>query len=224
MAKILIVDDDTTAAAGLKDWLELERHNVETCDNGADGLSLINNYKYDLVILDWEMPGMNGIDVLRQLHSSSRQTYILMLTGKTALTDKEAGLDLGADDYLTKPFEMRELSARIRALLRRSSQGHATTLSCRELQLDPVACRVTRSGVELKLMPTEYALLEFFLRHPNQVFSVDALLEHVWKAETESTITAVRTYMTRLRKKIEVEGTTPYIVTVHGLGYKLACD
>jgi DNA-binding response OmpR family regulator len=224
VAKILLVDDDTKAAAALKDWLQIERHTVEICGNGSDGLDLINNYKYDLVILDWDMPGLNGLDVLRNLQESGRKTYILMLTGKTALRDKEAGLDHGADDYLTKPFEMRELSARVRALLRRSSKTHSAVLKCRDLELDPSACRVTRDGVELRMLPTEYALLEFFMRHPDQIFSVQSVLEHVWKSESEATITAVRTYMTRLRKKIDVEGQPPYIATIHGLGYKLIGD
>lgn len=221
MAKVLVVDDDPNTVEALRDWLTMERHTVESCTNGADGLSMINNYKYDLVILDWEMPGMSGLDVLRNIQSDARKTYILMLTGKTTLSDKEKGLDLGADDYLTKPFEMRELSARIRALLRRANQTHSTTLRCRDLELDPSACRVSRGGAEIRLLPTEYALLEFFMRHPDQVFSVDSLLQHVWKAETEATITAVRTYMTRLRKKIDVDGQPGYIVTIHGLGYKL---
>jgi DNA-binding response OmpR family regulator len=221
MAKILLVEDDKVAADALKHWLELERHIVETCGDGADALSLINNYKYDLVILDWELPGMSGIEVLRHLNSSGRKSYILMLTGKSQLIDKELGLDQGADDYLTKPFEVKELSARVRALLRRSSQTHTSTLTCRDLELNPATCRITRGGEELKLLPTEYALLEFFMRHPGQVYSVEALLEHVWKSETEATITAVRTYITRLRKKIDVAGAPPYIATIHGLGYRL---
>lgn len=221
MAKILLVEDDPLVIRTVKSWLEMERHTVEKCANGTDALSLINSGSYDLVILDWELPGMSGIDVLRSLRADTRKTYILMLTGKTRLNEKEAGLDEGADDYLTKPFELRELSARVRALLRRTSQSHSPVLTCRDLSLDPSSGRVMRGEVEIRLMPTEYALLEFFLRHPDKLFSVDDLLDRVWGSESEASVIAVRTYMTRLRKKIDVAGNAPYIVTVHGLGYKL---
>jgi DNA-binding response OmpR family regulator len=220
MAKILLVEDDQNTATTLKGCLELQNHNVEICHDGDEGFHLLSNYKYDLVILDWELPGLSGLEILKKLNKETRKTYILMLTGKTNIADREAGLDEGADDYLVKPFEPRELIARVRAVLRRASQTHGPVLIARDIELDPVTCRVVRDGEEIKLLPTEYALLEFFMRHPGEVFHVDAILEHVWKSDSEATNTAVRTYMTRLRKKIDLATRAPYIATVHGLGYR----
>lgn len=221
MAKILLVEDDLTAAAMVKDWLEYELYVVEEVHNGEDALDLLKTYSYDVIVLDWQLPKMSGVDLLKDFRDRGGKTPVLMLTGNRTIGEKETGLDAGADDYLTKPFDMRELSARLRALLRRSPTARSTVMKCKHVSLDPSTCKVTSDGAELKLLPTEYALLEFLMRHPDRVFSIDEILDHVWKSESEATATAVRTYITRLRKKIDVEGKPSIITTVHGLGYKL---
>lgn len=205
----------------VRDWLENERYTVEEAHTGPEALDFLKLYEYDLVILDWMLPQTSGVEVMKAYRAAGGRSPILMLTGKRAIMEKEFGLDAGADDYLTKPFDMRELSARIRALLRRSPAVRHTVLRCGNVSLDSANCSVARDGVELKLLPTEYSLLEFLMRNQGCVFSTAALLEHVWKSDSEATDVAVRTYITRLRKKIDTDGAPSLITTVHGLGYKL---
>lgn len=225
MAKILLVEDDMGLSRMVRDWLTFEHHLVETADNGRDGLDKLQFYQYDLVILDWELPEMTGIQICKEFRSRGGTTPVLMLTGKGTIGDKESGFEAGADDYLTKPFHMKELSMRLRALLRRSSTALQTDeLKFRDLALEPSGHRVTRGGKDLSLLPKEFALLEFLMRHPNQVFSAEALLSRVWASETDTTVDAVSTCIKRLRKKIDVEGQTSIIKTVHGVGYKLESE
>lgn len=221
MAKILLVEDDLGLSRMVRDWLTFEHHLVETAHNGSDGLDKLQFYQYDLVILDWELPGMHGPDIAREFRSKGGTTPILMLTGKGTIADKESGFEAGADDYLTKPFHMKELSMRLRALLRRTGALQGDKLTYRDLQLEPENHRVTREGKDLQLLPKEFALLEFFMRHPNQVFSAEALLSRVWASESETTVDAVSTCVKRLRKKVDVEGKPSILRTVHGVGYKL---
>jgi DNA-binding response OmpR family regulator len=221
MAKILIVEDDRLTCSMIRDWLEYEHYTVEEAHSGQEALELLKAYSYDVVILDWELPEVTGIDILRQYRSQGGKIPVLLLTGKREIAEKEEGLDAGADDYLTKPFDIKELSARVRALLRRSPNLSPMVITHGNVTLELAACRVTRKGEEVKLLPTEYALLEFFMRHPNQVFSTETLLNKVWKSDSEATALAVRTYITRLRKKLDVEGQPSIISTVYGLGYKL---
>lgn len=221
MAKVLLVEDDLVTCDMVRDWLEHELYVVEEAHNGEEALDLLKLYQYDIVVLDWALPGLSGVETLQKFRSSGGVTPVLMLTGRRSISEKETGLDAGADDYLTKPFDMRELSARLRALLRRQAAPRSSVMSCRSITLDPASCQVTRNGEELKLLPTEYALLEFFMRHPDRVFSTDDILNHVWKSDSEATATAVRTYITRLRKKLDQEGKPSIITTVHGIGYKL---
>jgi DNA-binding response OmpR family regulator len=221
MAKILLVEDDALAAEMLVDFLESERYSVEHAPNATQAKDLLRVYGYDLLVLDWELPDGTGIDILRTFRNAGGKTPVIMLTGKRALDDKEQGLDSGADDYLTKPFDMRELSARLRALLRRNPVVANNVLTCSYLSLDTVAATASRDGETLKLLPTEYALLEFLMRNQGRVFSTDALLENVWKADSEATANGVRTYITRLRGKIDKENVPSLLKTVHGIGYKL---
>ncbi len=221
MAKVLVIEDDNSLSRMIKDWLTIEHHNIETVADGKQGLEKLQYYQYDLVIMDWQLPGMEGVEILREFRKGGGITPVLMLTGKNTIVDKEAGLDSGADDYLTKPFHMKELSARIRALLRRPQVMVGNTLTVGKFSLDPSNHVVTRDGVELKLLPKEFALLEFLMRHPNQVFSADALLNRVWASESDATIDALTSCIKRLRKKIDAEGESSPIRTVHGVGYKL---
>lgn len=225
MAKILLVEDDMGLSRMVRDWLTFEHHLVETADNGRDGLDKLQFYQYDLVILDWELPEISGIELCKEFRSRGGSTPVLMLTGKGTIGDKESGFEAGADDYLTKPFHMKELSMRLRALLRRSSSSlQSDTLKFRDLTLEPSSHRLTRDGKDLQLLPKEFALLEFLMRHPNQVFSAEALLSRVWASETDTTVDAVSTCIKRLRKKVDVEGKSSVIKTVHGVGYKLEAE
>jgi DNA-binding response OmpR family regulator len=170
------------------------------------------------------LPELSGIELCRQYRSRGGTAPVLMLTGKGTISDKESGFDAGADDYLTKPFHMKELSMRLRALLRRATAFTGDVLRVKDIELEPSNHRATRNGADLNLLPKEFALLEFLMRHPNQVFSAEALLSRVWASETDTTVDAVSTCIKRLRKKIDSEDQPSLIRTVHGVGYKLQAD
>lgn len=220
MAKILFVEDDEGLAESVSDWLRSQHYVVDIVDNGSEGWDRLRLYQYDVAILDWQLPGMSGLEICREYRKSGGQTPILMLTGKGEIQEKEAGLDSGADDYLTKPFDVKELAARLRSLLRRPPVTRTTILKARDIELDPVAIKVTRSGVTIDLPQKEFALLEFFMRHPNQLFSAEALLDRVWSSESEATVDALKSCLKRLRKKLET-GEEEILKNVHGVGYKL---
>lgn len=225
MAKILIIEDDLDVAGMIEDWLvHQEKHVVEKVTTGCDAMDRLKFYFYDLIILDWELPDLSGIEILKRYRGSEGMVPVLMLTGKSAIDEKEMGLDSGADDYLTKPFDGKELSARIRALLRRSSGKATNILKAQDVTLDPVSHAVTKAGKLIELLPKEFALLEFFLRHPDEVFSLEALLDRVWKSESDSSPDTVRTTIQRLRKKIDQEGEPSMIGTIHRVGYQLLRD
>lgn len=222
MAKILIVEDDKQLSELIVDWLTGEKHTPEPVYEGPEGLQRLKFYKYDVIILDWELPGLSGPEICNQFRQGGGQTPILMLTGKKEVEDKATGLDAGADDYLTKPFHMVELSARLRALLRRASVDVSRTiLSAGHISLDPVSRKVTSNGNEITLQPKEYSLLEFLLRHPNQPFSAEAILDRVWSSESDASPDTVRLQIMRLRHKIDAEGKESMVRTIHRVGYML---
>lgn len=221
MAKILVVEDEPDFSELVGEWLKSQHHVVEIVGSGEDALDRLRFYKYDIVVLDWMLPGVSGLDVCKEFRSHGGTTPILLLTAKRHVDEKEQGLDAGADDYLTKPFEMKELSARIRALLRRPQAFAGAVLQVGDLVLEPNTYKVTRNGEDLTLLPKEFALLEFLMRHPNQVFSAEALLDRVWSSDSEASPETIRTYIKRLRKKIDVDGQPSVLSTVHGVGYKL---
>jgi DNA-binding response OmpR family regulator len=221
MAKLLLVEDDLELCGMVEDWLTHEHYQVEVTNNGAEAQERLAVFEYDLVLLDVDLPGLSGIDVCKGFRAQGGKTPILMLTGKKTIDDKEAGLDSGADDYLTKPFHMKELSARVRAILRRSSGQTSNVLKAGSLELDPTSFRVTLNGQDVHLQRKEFALLEFLMRNPNRVFSADALLERVWASESDATGEAIRTCLKRLRQKIDEPEKESIIRTVHGVGYKL---
>jgi DNA-binding response OmpR family regulator len=200
MAKVLVVEDDAHMAAIVRDWLtHEEKHAVDVVDRGQEALARLRSSTYDAIVLDLRLPDMNGIDVCRQFRADGGQIPVLMLTGKNKLQEKTEGLDAGADDYLTKPFHPAELAARLRALLRRQLQLYARTYKVGTLVLEPNSLRVTKDGVELSLPPKEFALLEFFMRHPDQVFSPEAILERVWPSDSEASPDTVRVHIKHLR-------------------------
>lgn len=224
VSKVLVIEDDQALTLMLESWLIKDHHVVEIVDNGFDGLERMKYGSLDVIILDWNLPKLSGVEVCRQFREFGGATPVLMLTGKDAVQDKIAGLDAGADDYLTKPFEMEELSARLRALLRRRAPKKVNLLVVRDITFDPVSARVTKQGVEIQLNPKEYALLELFMRNPNQIFTADAILDRLWHIDSEAAVQTVRPYISRLREKLGDKGDNSLIKTVHGLGYKLESD
>lgn len=225
MAKLLTIEDDSALRALVADWLTRERHDVESVSTGKDALHYLKTFEYDLVILDLGLPDMTGFEILATLRQSNSDVPVLILTGIHSIDDKERGLELGADDYLTKPFNFRELVARVKALLRRPRTTLPNILQCADLMFNTATHEVTKDGKSLPLTPKEYSLLEFFMRHPNQVFSTQALLERVWRSDSEATEEAIVACIGRLRKKIDQgAGNQSLIGTVYGAGYVFKLD
>jgi DNA-binding response OmpR family regulator len=220
--KVLLVEDDRKAARLLTRGLQEEGFAVEIAQSGEEGDERASLGHYDLIVLDWLLPGKDGLAVCRDLRRRGVLTPILMLTARDALTDRVAGLNTGADDYLTKPFAFSELLARIHALLRRSDITRPVLLTVDDLALDPLSHRVTRQGVPISLTPKEYAILEVLMRHAGQVISRVRLGEHVWEEDRDSLANLVDVHVSHLRRKIERDGVPPLIQTVRGRGYRLA--
>lgn len=221
MAKVLLVEDDVATAQFVVSWLMGENHIVEHVVDGLDGLEYALQSDYDVILLDWDLPGMHGDALLKQLRSKGKKTPVIMLTGKSEVGEKTDALDGGADDYLTKPFDLKELSARVRVQLRKSADQLGNVLVLRNITLDPQSFRATMNGAELDLLPKEFALLEFFMRNPDKIFKADAIMRRVWETDSESTQGAFRVSLMRLRRKLELpEGEPPLIETVHGAGYR----
>jgi DNA-binding response OmpR family regulator len=221
MAKLLIVEDDASIAENVQDFLASEGHVVEVSHDGESALELVRSFHYDLIILDWSLPKLSGVGFLQQYRAAGGKAAILMLTGRESIQDKEVGLDSGADDYLTKPFNLREVSARVRALLRRPNASLGPTITIGGLSMDTAARAVRRGEEIIELLPKEFALLELFFRNPNQYFDGDSILERVWHSESDAGPGTVRTTMARLRKKIDVDGKESLIKNDRGFGYKL---
>jgi DNA-binding response OmpR family regulator len=224
VAKILLVEDDSDFLDRIEEWLKHERYSVDAVADGKAALEKLTFYQYDAVVLDWNLPYVSGVELVQQFRASGGKTPILMLTGRNSVPEKTEGLDAGADDYLTKPFDLNELSARLRALLRRPQEVRANVLKASDLVLNPTTREVTLNDKPISLLPLEYSLLEFFMRHPNHVFSHNVLVERVWKSESNATAEAVRTCVMALRKKISTTGKQSMIRTVHGTGYKFALE
>lgn len=224
MAKILIVEDDKVLCANLSEWLKMKNYTVEMVHSGDEAMEYLRSFEYDAIILDWHLPELSGVDICRQFRAEGRATPILMLTGKDTIQNKEEGFDAGADDYLTKPFHAQELVARVHALMRRPAAYKGSKISIRGIVIDTTTRRAVRDGVEVHLQPMEFMLLEFFMRHPGQVFSSDALMHRCWDSETEISLDAIYTCIRRLRRKLDVEGKPSLITTKHGLGYGFALD
>ena len=221
MSKILIVEDDEASAKILSDRLKKERYVVDVAYDGDSGLHMAVHYEYEVLIVDWELPGLSGVEMIRQCREAGGSARILMLTGRKSDEDKVEGLDTGADDYLSKPYSFSELQARLRALLRRTESLGQDKLKVADLILDLHRKKLLRDGEEVALLPLEYALLEFFMRNPNRIFTGEELLKKIWSSNSEATVATVRTYVARLRGKLGSRGRKSIVSTVHGLGYKL---
>jgi two-component system, OmpR family, response regulator PhoP len=221
MAKILVIEDDRLVAELLRDRLQLEHHKIELAFNGQDALDLALTYHFDMLILDLGLPELDGLEVLNRYRAKGETSPVLILTGKNQTQQKEQGLDAGADDYMTKPYDIRELCARVRALLRRSASSLSNVLHCGNITLDTERAEVKVDDKVVKLVQTEYLLLEFLMRNKGRIFNADELLRSCWDSDTEASEGAVRTYVTRLRKKIDTEGQKSLLQSIYGLGYKL---
>ncbi|NET39109.1 MAG: response regulator, partial [Cyanothece sp. SIO1E1] len=220
--RILLVDDDDALAEVLTASLTEQHYAVDVATDGEVGWEYVSVFHYDLILLDVMLPKLDGISFCQKLRSQGYQMPILLLTARNTRMDKIRGLDAGADDYVVKPFDIEELTARIRALLRRENQALPVILQCDHLCLNPATCEVTYEGQPLQLTPKEYALLALFLRHPKRVFSLGVILDNVWSAEDPPSEDTVRTHMKGLRRKLKLAGAAyDLIETVYGLGYRL---
>ncbi len=220
--RVLLVEDEVKFASSLRKVLQSEGYAVDVAADGEAGYELAIDEVYDVVLLDIGLPKMNGLELCRQLRQEKNGVPILMLTARDATKDTIIGLDSGADDYLVKPFEVEELLARIRSLLRRSSDEPATVLQVADLILDPASHRVERGGVTIELSAKEYALLEFLLRHPGHILSKQQILDHVWDGEVDPFSNVVDVYIGYLRNKVERPfKSSPLIKTVKGMGYRI---
>ena len=223
MAKILIVEDEPNMVAGLRDNFEFEGYQVLTAGDGVAGLERALAESPDLVILDVMMPRMSGLDVCKQLKSKRPSIPIIMLTARGQEVDKVVGLEIGADDYVTKPFSIRELLARVKAVLRRANTPakQAEKHVFGEVEVNLRSCQVSKKGKSLDFSSKEFELLKFFLNHPGETLSRDRLLEEVWGYDRFPTTRTVDAHIVRLRQKVEPKPDEPrFILTVHGTGYK----
>ena len=219
--RILVVEDEKKVGSFIKRGLEAANYSVDVEHDGAAGLRRLLEGGYDLAILDVMLPKLDGFDVMKEIRQRRINLPILLLTARIAVADKVAGLDLGADDYLTKPFAFEELLARVRALLRRGAADVPTVLAAADLRLDPATRQVTRGGKRIDLTPKEYALLEFLLRRRDQVLSRAVIAQHVWGVDYDTFTNVIDVYVNYLRKKIDSGFEPKLIHTVRGFGYVL---
>lgn len=222
--KILIIEDEHLIATSLKKGLEQENYVIDIVFDGVEGFDLASSGDYDLILLDLMLPGLDGLTLCQKLRSGNNHTPILMLTAKSQLEDKIKGLNCGADDYLTKPFAFEELLARIRSLSRRPQKTNGSVLSIDDLTLDTINFNVKRGDKPIQLSSKEYSLLEFFLRHPNQVVTKDQIIQHVWSYESNILPNTIEVYIRNLRKKIDLpfKNKSQLIKTIRGFGYKIS--
>ena len=226
MAKILVVDDEQNMRTGLKDNLEFEGYDVETANDGEEGLKKILDNNYNLIILDVMMPKMSGFDVCKNARKNGVSTPIILLTAKGEEIDKVVGLEIGADDYVTKPFSLRELLARVKAVLRRSDNltmnDDAREIKIGRLTFDFGSYKAMFKDKFVQMSHKEFEILHYLWKHRNSVVSRDDLLTEIWGYDENPTTRTVDNFILKLRQKIEVDSNHPQIIlTVHGIGYKL---
>ncbi len=222
MAKIIVIEDDSMMASAISDILEADGHNVKVIYDGKEGLETLRFEGFDLAIIDWQLPGLEGPEICSKYRAKGGKIPVLMLTQKSNVVDKATGLECGADDYLTKPFDLREFRARVKALLRRSSGYFEEQCEVGQIALNRAEKTLIISGRRIKLLPREYELIEFLMRHPHTFFTAENLLDHVWKSEADVGHQALRTCLSRLRSKVDEPGMPSLIETAKGWGYKIS--
>jgi len=218
--RILVVEDEHRIASSIKKGLELEKHAVDVAYDGTEGFDLASSEKYNLIILDLMLPGMDGLTICRQLRAEKNHTPILILTAKGQVEDKVLGLDTGADDYLTKPFSFEELLARIRAISRRPNQTADEILVHQDISLNLNQLQAYKNKKPINLSSKEYMILEMFLRSPQKILNKDQIINHVWNYESDVLPNTVEAHIKKLRQKIGQNT----ILTIRGFGYKLSND
>lgn len=220
--RILLVEDDERITKALAEAFMDHHYVVDVVHDGQMGWEFVESAVYDVIILDVMLPRLNGIQFCQRLRQRGNTTPVLMLTAKDTSADKVLGLDVGADDYVIKPFDLQELLARVRALLRRGNSALPPVLEWGNLRLDPNSCEVTYCEKILSLTPKEYGLLELFLRNPGRVLSREMILDHLWSFEDIPGDDTVKTHIKRLRQKLKIVGASSTLIeTVYGLGYRL---
>lgn len=220
--KLLVVEDEPKLGRAIKSGLEQDGYAVDLVNDYEDGLAYAETEKYDLIMLDRMLPGgKDGLDICKQIRKDGNNTPVLMLTARGELDDKVTGLDSGADDYLIKPFAFEELLARVRALSRRPSQAIDLNITIGDLTIESAKKRVSLFGSPIKLSKKEYSLLEYLAHHPNQVWSKDQLIEHVWDFDSDILPNTVEVFIRGIRKKLDKPGQDSIIETVRGFGYRI---
>jgi DNA-binding response OmpR family regulator len=220
--RILVAEDDPALAGFVKKGLEAEHYAVDLSGDGEQARAMAGEFEYDLVILDLNLPRVDGVSILRHVRAHKPSVAILILTGRSRVEDRVECLDLGADDYLVKPFSFSELSARIRALLRRSHLPAESVLAVEDLKLDRVERRVERGGKRIELTSKEFALLEYLMRNAGRRITRAMIIEHVWNLSFDTCTNVVDVYINYLRKKVDCDVNKPLIHTVRGVGYELS--
>ena len=218
---ILVIEDEKKVARLIQKGLEEEAYAVDVAHDGERGLSMSETHQYDLLIVDVMLPKMNGMELVQVIRSRKGKTPIIMLTAKATIEDKVAGLDSGADDYLTKPFAFEELLARVRSLLRRGAQQKSTILAIADLELDTVTHKAKRGGRTIELTAKEYALLDYFLQNKDRVLTRSAISEHIWDYNFDTGTNIIDVYINHLRNKVDNNFDKKLIHTVRGVGYVL---
>ena len=220
--RILIVEDDAALASFIRKGLEAEHHAVDTANDGEQGRAMALEFDYDLVVLDLNLPGVDGLSILKSVRQRKTSMPVMILTARGRVEDRVQCLDTGADDYLVKPFSFLELSARARALLRRSHLPSESVLTVRDLSLDRVQRKVERAGRHIELTTKEFALLEYLMRNAGRRLTRPMIIEHVWNMNFDSTTNVVDVYINYLRRKVD-DGFSPALIhTVRGVGYQIS--
>jgi DNA-binding response OmpR family regulator len=219
--RVLVIEDEKKVANFIKHGLEEEGFNCDISFDGIEGLETILNEQYDIILLDVMLPGKDGFAILSEARAAGISTPIIMLTARSSTEDRVSGLDLGADDYLPKPFSLDELAARVRSILRRSMPENTTKLKCGDLLLDTISHIAYRTGLEIELTTKEYALLEYLIRNKNKILSRSTITQHVWKHNFDPESNIIDVYIKRLRSKIDLDEYRPLIQSIRGVGYRM---
>lgn len=219
MPRILCLDDDKNLLETESEFLRLEGYVVETVSDAESAWQILQMSEFDLLILDWQLPGASGVELCAGYRKNGGKASILMLTGNTDLKDRVQGLDCGADDYLCKPFQLQELSARVRALLRRSGKFITGVLVVGDLIMDTSNRKFFVAGTEAKLRPKEYTIMEFLMNNAGQIFSAEQLIKHIWNSDDSVSSENLRVTIARLRRSIDIDGSESYVKTKAGYGY-----
>jgi two-component system copper resistance phosphate regulon response regulator CusR len=219
--RVLIAEDDKPVASFVQKGLEAEQYAVDVAQDGDEAQCMVDQFDYDVAVLDLALPRVDGLDVLKHIRESKPALPVLILTGRNRVEDRVKGLDLGADDYLTKPFSFSELSARVRALLRRAAQPAEVVLRVGDLELNRVERIVRRAGQAIELTPKEFGLLEYLMRNAGRCVTRAMIIEHVWNLSFDTMTNVVDVYINYLRKKIDSGHQHKLIRTVRGVGYHI---